>query len=123
MGIGNRWISFSRVAARPPLWLRSGSTSTTLRQTYDIVLTDIKMPGTGVELLSRIQNQLHSQSSVSAFVDIDTAMGTIYGSGRLCIKPFKADEVILKIRLAYSATYSSEQEELKAENKRLRIGP
>ena len=94
--------------------------------TYDIVLTDIKMPGmTGVELLSRIQeNQLPlSVIMMSAFVDIDTAIEAMHmGAGDYVSKPFKADEVILKIRLAYERQrILSEQEELKAENKRLRM--
>ena len=60
---------------------------------------------------------------MSAFVDIDTAIEAMHiGAADYVSKPFKADEVILKIRLAIERQRMlSEQEELKAENKRLRL--
>ncbi len=95
-------------------------------QNFDLVLTDVRMPGmSGVELLERIQNNALPLSVImmSAFVDIDTAIQAMHmGAADYVSKPFKADEVILKIRLAYERQrILSEQEELKAENKRLRM--
>ena len=96
------------------------------KETYELVLTDIKMPGmNGVELLRRIQENGLPLSVImmSAFVDIDTAIEAMHiGAADYVSKPFKADEVILKIRLAIERQRMlSEQEELKAENKRLRL--
>jgi|MDSW01.1.fsa_nt_gb two-component system response regulator AtoC len=93
---------------------------------FDLVLTDVKMPGmTGVELLERIQENGLPLSVImmSAFVDIDTAIQAMHmGAADYVSKPFKADEVVLKIRLAYERQrILHEQEELKAENKRLRL--
>ena len=95
-------------------------------QSFDLVLTDVKMPGmSGVELLKRIQDNALPLSVImmSAFVDVDTAIEAMQmGAADYVSKPFKADEVILKIRLAYERQRMlSEQEELRAENKRLRM--
>jgi two-component system response regulator AtoC len=94
-------------------------------QSYDLVLTDVKMPGmSGIELLQRIQENALPLSVImmSAFVDVDTAIAAMHmGAADYVSKPFKADEVLLKIRLAYERQHLlNEKEELEAENQRLK---
>ena len=94
-------------------------------QSYDLVLTDVKMPGmSGIELLQRIQENALPLSVImmSAFVDVDTAIAAMHmGAADYVSKPFKADEVLLKIRLAYERQHVlNQKEELEAENQRLK---
>ena len=94
-------------------------------QSYDLVLTDVKMPGmSGIELLKRIQENGLPLSVImmSAFVDVDTAIAAMHmGAAEYVSKPFKADEVLLKIRLAYERQHLlNQKEELEAENQRLK---
>lgn len=94
--------------------------------TFDLVLTDVKMPNmSGLDLLARIQeNRLPIEVvMMSAYADVDAAILAMQmGAADYVSKPFKADEVILKIQLAYERQkLVNEQEELRAENHRLRM--
>ncbi|MEE8410326.1 MAG: response regulator, partial [Myxococcota bacterium] len=76
--------------------LRSGA--------IDIVLADIKMPELdGLGLLEKITEAKFPVTVImmSAFADIETAIVALKsGATDYVSKPFKADEVLLKIRMA-----------------------
>ncbi len=88
------------------------------RESFDLVLSDIKMPKLGgLELLEAIRTE-HVETTVivmSAFGSVDTAIEAMkLGAYDYVSKPFKQDEVILAIRKL------EERESLKAENAALR---
>ncbi len=91
----------------------------------DIVLADVRMPKLdGLGLLKKI-NRAKTPVTVimmSAFAEIETAIEALKGGAADYVsKPFKTDEVLLKIRLAQErARLEDEREHLKAENARLR---
>lgn len=91
----------------------------------DIVLCDIKMPVLdGLGFLQRVHSKklpLHI-IMMSAFVDLDTAIECLkLGAADYVSKPFKVDEVLLKIRMAEERLrLEEEKEKLKAENAALR---
>jgi len=85
---------------------------------YDLVLSDVRMPGMdGLALLERIQ-RLHPDLTVivmSAYGTHDTAIAAMKaGAYDYLSKPFKPDEVVLVIKKA------EERERLARENRRLR---
>ncbi len=94
----------------------------------DIVLSDVRMPGIdGLTLLDKLR-EVKSPVIVimmSAFVDLDTAIEALKrGAADYVSKPFKPDEVLLKIRMADERQrLSEERERLEAENARLRGAP
>ncbi|MFC1611144.1 sigma-54-dependent transcriptional regulator [Myxococcota bacterium] len=94
----------------------------------DIVLADVRMqPLDGLGLLKKISQSKIPATVImmSAFVDLDTAIEALKsGASDYVSKPFKADEVLLKIRLAQErARLDEERERLRAENARLRGHP
>lgn len=93
--------------------------------TYDLVLTDLKMPKvTGMELLKRLKQQPtpESESGHDVSVIMMTAHGTIEnaveamktGASDYITKPFNAQEVLLRIEKVF------EQQRLQEENRYLR---
>jgi two-component system response regulator AtoC len=94
----------------------------------DIVLSDVRMPGMdGLTLLDKLR-EVKSPVIVimmSAFVDLDTAIEALKrGAADYVSKPFKPDEVLLKIRMADERQrLAEEHERLEAENARLRGEP
>ncbi len=94
----------------------------------DIVLSDVRMPGMdGLTLLDKLRAAKSPVIVImmSAFVDLDTAIEALKrGAADYVSKPFKADEVLLKIRMADERQrLSEERERLEAENARLRGEP
>jgi two-component system response regulator AtoC len=91
----------------------------------DIVLADVRMkPMDGIGLLKRLGETKSPVTVImmSAFVDLDTAIEALNcGAADYVSKPFKADEVFLKIRMAQErARLEDERERLRAENARLK---
>jgi len=91
----------------------------------DIVLSDVRMPELdGLGLLERIRASKVPVTVImmSAFVELDAAIEALkMGASDYVSKPFKADEVLLKIRMAEErARLDEEQARLRAENARLR---
>jgi two-component system response regulator AtoC len=88
-------------------------------QSFDVLLSDIRMPGVGgLELLDQVQARHPAVVVVmmSAFGSVDTAIEAMKrGAYDYIAKPFKPDEVILLLRKA------EERERLKLENQRLRL--
>jgi two-component system response regulator AtoC len=95
----------------------------------DIVLADVRMPVLdGLGLLRRIAQSKAPVTVImmSAYVDLDTAIEALKaGAADYVSKPFRNDEVLLKIRIAQErARLDEERERLRAENARLRgAGP
>lgn len=88
------------------------------KSSYDVVLSDVKMPDMdGMELLQSVMAE-HSDSTVilmSAYGNVDGALAAIKkGAYDYISKPFKKDEVILVLKKA------EERERLRTENRRLR---
>jgi two-component system response regulator AtoC len=88
------------------------------RDTYDVVLCDVRMPGrSGLELLPDL---VHHQPAatvlmMSAFGDVDDALEAVRkGAYDFLSKPFQSEELLLAIRKA------EERERLFRENRRLR---
>ncbi len=94
---------------------------------FTIMLSDVRMPSMdGLTLLKKIKEE-HINIPVimmSAFVDHDTAIEALkLGAIDYISKPFKKDEVVLKIRLAEERVKLAEKTAiLEAENKQLK-GP
>ena len=91
----------------------------------DIVLADVRMhPLDGIGLLKKLREAKSPVTVImmSAFVDLDTAVEALkHGAADYVSKPFKADEVFLKIRMAQErARLEEERESLRAENARLK---
>jgi len=91
----------------------------------DIVLADVRMkPLDGLGLLKKLRESKSPVTVImmSAFVDLDTAIEALkQGAADYVSKPFKADEVFLKIRMAQErARLQEERESLRAENARLK---
>jgi two-component system, NtrC family, response regulator AtoC len=91
----------------------------------DIVLADVRMPELdGLGMLKKIaQNRTPViVIMMSAFADLEAAVLALKdGAADYVAKPFKADEILLKIRLAQErARIYEERERLKAENARLK---
>ena len=87
-------------------------------QAFDLVLSDIRMPGMdGLELLDRVRS-LYPDITVimmSAFGTVDLAVEALKrGAYDYISKPFKADEILLTLRKA------QEREGLRRENLRLK---
>ncbi len=87
-------------------------------QPFDLVLSDIRMPGMdGLELLDRIRS-LYPEVTVimmSAFGTVDLAVEALKrGAYDYISKPFKPDEILLALRKA------QERERLRRENLRLK---
>jgi two-component system response regulator AtoC len=97
-----------------------------LRQgNVDIVLADVRMPGLdGLGLLQQIHTSRYPVTVImmSAFVELDTAISALkMGASDYVSKPFKVDEVLLKIRMAEERQrLEDEREQLRLENARLR---
>lgn len=96
-----------------------------LEKPFKLMLCDVRMPGMdGLTLLSEIRKQNLSVSTImmSAFVDHDTAVEALkLGALDYISKPFKRDEVILKIRLAEERVrLTEERARLAAENEQLK---
>ncbi|MEK7705882.1 MAG: sigma-54 dependent transcriptional regulator [Myxococcota bacterium] len=91
----------------------------------DVVLADVRMPELdGLGLLKKIHAAKVPTTVImmSAFVDLETAVEALkMGAADYVSKPFKADEVLLKIRMAEErARLEEEKARLQAENARLR---
>ena len=91
----------------------------------DIVLTDVRMPELdGLALLRELQPLKLPLTVIvmSAFVDLETAIEALkMGASDYVSKPFRADEVLLKIRMAVERQrLDEERERLRAENASLR---
>src|SRR5690606_13469790 len=89
----------------------------------DVVLTDVRMPELdGLGLIKRITEAKMPVAVLlmSAFADLDTAIeGLKLGAADYVSKPFKADEVLLKIRMALERQrLEEERSRLRAENAR-----
>ncbi len=88
-------------------------------QSFDVLLSDIRMPGcSGLELLDQVQAKHPNVVVVmmSAFGNVDTALEAMKrGAYDYIAKPFKPDEVTLLLKKA------EERERLKLENQRLRL--
>jgi two-component system, NtrC family, response regulator AtoC len=97
--------------------LRAGS--------VELVLSDVKMPGMdGLELLGRIREMKAPVTVImmSAFVDLDIAVKALgLGAADYVSKPFRPEEVLLKIRMAEERQrLEEERTRLQSENARLR---
>ena len=93
----------------------------------DIVLTDVRMPELdGISLLKKIHDQKLPVTVLvmSAFVDLETAIEALkMGAADYVSKPFRADEVVLKIQMAVERQrLEEERERLRAENAMLKSG-
>lgn len=91
----------------------------------EIVLSDVRMPEmSGIELLSRLTERQAPVIVImmSAFGDLDVAVEALkLGAADYVSKPFKADEVLWKIRMAQERQrLEEERKRLQAENARLR---
>jgi two-component system response regulator AtoC len=86
---------------------------------YDFILCDIRMPRMdGIEFLSHNRKALENSTVImmSAYGSVDMALEAMKkGAYDFISKPFKTDEVLLTLRKA------EEREQLKLENKQLRI--
>src|SRR4051812_46371914 len=97
-----------------------------LRQgSVDIVLSDVRMPDLdGLGLLKKIHDARIPVTVImmSAFVELDTAISALkMGASDYVSKPFKVDEVLLKIRMAEERQrLEDERAQLRLENARLR---
>jgi two-component system response regulator AtoC len=93
----------------------------------DIVITDVRMPQLdGLGLLKRL-HELKLPVTVivmSAFVELETAIEALKaGAADYVSKPFRADEVLVKVRMALErARLEEERERLRVENARLKGG-
>ncbi len=93
----------------------------------DIVLTDVRMPELdGISLLKKI-HELKLPVTVlvmSAFVELEAAIEALkMGAADYVSKPFRADEVVLKIEMAIERQrLEEERERLRAENALLKRG-
>ena len=93
----------------------------------DIILSDVRMPQMGgIELLEEVVSRKLPVITImmSSFVELETAIEALkLGAADYVSKPFKADEVLLKIRMAQErARLEEEKKRLTAENERLRGG-
>lgn len=91
----------------------------------DIVLADVRMPELdGLGLLQRIHESQFPVTVImmSAYVELDTAISALkLGASDYVSKPFKTEEVLLKIRMAEERQrLDEERAQLRAENARLR---
>ncbi len=91
----------------------------------DVVLADVRMPQLdGLGLLKKIGESRIPVTVImmSAFVDLDTAIDALKaGAADYVSKPFRTDEVLLKIRMAQERVrLAEERERLRTENARLR---
>ncbi len=91
----------------------------------DIVLSDVRMPELdGLGLLREIQSSKMPVVvlMMTAFAELDTAIEALkLGASDYVSKPFKSDEVLLKIRMAEERLrLQEERRALEAENARLR---
>jgi len=91
----------------------------------DIVLTDVRMPELdGLGLLKKLHDARLPVTVIvmSAFVELETAVEALkMGASDYVSKPFRADEVLVKIRMALERQrLEEERERLKAENARLK---
>jgi len=72
--------------------------------TYDLVLTDLKMPGmTGLEVLSHVKRNDPSCQVIlmTAYASTDTAIQAMKAGARdYVIKPFKVDELLVQVEKA-----------------------
>ncbi len=97
-------------------------------QHFDLVLSDLRMPELdGLGLLEHIQAQKLPVvvMMMSAYVELDTAIEALkLGAIDYVSKPFKGDEVILKVKLALERQRLTEQKNrLLRENAELRARP
>lgn len=87
-------------------------------RSYDLVLTDLKMPHmTGLELTETLARQSGAPPVIvmTAYGSVETALEAMkQGAYDYISKPFKPDEIVLVLRKA------EERERLKRENQRLR---
>lgn len=93
--------------------------------TVDLVLCDVRMPVMdGIELLRQLRTERSPVTvlMMSAFADLEASIEAMkLGALDYISKPFKSDEVLLKIRLAQERLrLEDERERLAAENARLR---
>jgi two-component system, NtrC family, response regulator AtoC len=91
----------------------------------DLVLTDVRMPELdGPALLKKIHGAKMPVTVImmSAFVDLDVAVEALkLGAADYVSKPFRTDEVLLKIGMAVERQrLEDERERLRAENARLK---
>ncbi len=89
-----------------------------LEDTYDLVITDLEMPGMkGIELLEKVK-KVNIQTSViiiTAYGSLDTAISALRnGASDYLLKPIEFDELLIKIRRLF------EMRELLLENRILR---
>jgi two-component system response regulator AtoC len=91
----------------------------------DLMLCDVRMPELdGLGVLRRVHDSRIPVSVImmSAFVDLDAAIEALkMGAADYVSKPFRPDEVLLKIRMAEERTrLQEERERLRTENARLK---
>lgn len=91
----------------------------------DIVLSDVRMPELdGLGLLKKIAQAKFPVTVImmSAFAELEAAIEALkLGAADYVSKPFKGDEILLKIRMAQERLrLADERERLKAENARLK---
>ena len=91
-------------------------------QNFDIVLLDVLMPGKGgIETLQAIKsiNPLIHIIMLTGHARVDTAVeGMELGAYDYLIKPMETDELVEKMRLAYSHKCSQEERLCRAETTR-----
>lgn len=94
---------------------------------YDLIITDLQMPGIGgVEVLGELQRQriVAPTLVMTAFASFETAVESIRaGAFDYVVKPFKPEELVLKIRKAEEFAFlSRENARLQKETVEARLG-
>ena len=83
-----------------------------LRNAYDVVLLDVKMPGiSGIEVLKWMKQEGIAAEVIilSGHASVDTAMEIIdHGAYDYLLKPSDIEEIVLKISLAYERKLDKE---------------
>ena len=87
-----------------------------LRNAYDVVLLDVKMPGiSGIDVLKWMKKEGVAAEVIilSGHASVDTAMEIIdHGAYDYLLKPSDIEEILLKISLAYERKLEKEKANL-----------